>query len=625
MSAMMNRIAHIDGLRAVAVLVVLAYHLKLPGFEGGFVGVDVFFVISGYVITRLIQRDVDAGHFSLRAFYAGRARRLFPALLVTVLLTGLGVFVLMAPVHASEAGWSAIAALFAWSNLYFWGLTGYFDTDALTKPLLHTWTLSVEWQFYAVWPVALLLALRSRAAPLWLGAIAALSLLANLAFQHQPTTIFYWMPFRVFEFATGALVLWLRPVRSELVATLLAVVAPAVLGFVVATYSGSMLFPSYNALPPVAAAALAIWAGGDSRFGRALLANPLAAYVGRISYSTYLVHWPLIVFFAYYTYRPPTTAEALLIGVMSLGLGAVLYHAVELPFWKGRVASLAIPVSAIAALTISALAYTATIDGWELRLSPEAAATASLSQDELRRLWGRSDCREPCEYGNLDARRTVLVMGDSHADHFARALLDRIGTETHFYHLHGGSCFFGADLVRRSADPANDGCVVANARKREWLPKVDVVVQAQRWHGYMDALDRDGLPVVFEDVEALFQAELDDLAKLYDGYAGKVIIVNATPSARLSCMARPTIVPMNCGAPDLETSRLFASMARQFIAERPNFAFVDPADYLCVGEDCMIVDDLARLLYVDDSGHLSNMGARRVVPFLANEIRRPLP
>lgn len=615
----MTRIAHIDGLRALAVMAVLLFHAGLPFVPGGFVGVDVFFVISGFVITRMIWRDISSGSFSLIAFYLSRTRRLYPALLVTISLTIVGAAVFFTPAHFSEFGWSALWAILPGSNVFFWSLAGYFDTAALTKPLLHTWTLSVEWQFYAVWPAFLILLGRTRRlAPYMIAAAGLASFAAVILWPGDPSTIFYWMPFRIFEFAAGALLCWVPSPKNKATSTALTLSGLGAIGWSVANLSGDVVFPSFNALPPVLGAAAVVWSAGNCRLGSLLLANQLMSYLGRISYSVYLIHWPIIVILSYYLFRPFTPAEAWMISAISIGAGALLHHLVEMPMWKGGFSQLTNPISLAVALSLLAVSGSAASDGWLWRLSPEAQQAAQLTSDQLKRLWGKSNCRQPCEYGKLTAIKKVLVMGDSHVDHFARALNDRIGKRTHFFHLHGGSCFFGADLSKIS--DTFGGCEEANNRKREWIAGVDVVVHAQRWSGYMNSLSKNGQKAEFSNVRDLFAAELADIKKLYDGFDGVVILVNSTPSARMSCLTLPQIIKQTCRVTDMQDNKLFASMALEFVKENPKFRFVNPADHVCEGDTCQVMDENNRLQYVDDSGHLSYFGARRVVPYIARLI-----
>lgn len=615
----MKRIAHVDGLRAIAVIAVLFFHVGLAPFGGGFVGVDVFFVISGYVITRMIVRDLDGGAFDIRLFYVSRAQRLLPALLVTLSLSLLGSAVLLTPQHLMEAGWSFVWAIAGLSNIFFWSIAGYFDTASFTKPALHTWTLSVEWQFYAVWPMFLFLVWRAKhRTPVWIAFVGLASLAANIVAGDRPSLIFYWMPFRVFEFAIGALLVWApRPIPRWYVNPLTAI-GLLLIVFPVYGYRADILFPSVNALPPVLGAALVVWAGGSASLGRIILANPVIAYLGRISYSVYLVHWPIIVFTSYHLNRPLSPLEGLVIAASSVAIGATLYHAVELPFWKGGAKAYTAHLTGIVATLLIATSLSSVSAGWLWRLTPEAQAAGKMDKGQLLKLWGRSNCRKPCQYGNEGANKTVLVMGDSHADHFARALLDRIGETTRFLHLHGGSCFFGADL--ENATDKFNSCDEANAKKREWIAEADVVVHAQRWSGYMELLSRRGERITFSRTEDLFEEEFADLEKLYQDFPGTVILVNATPSARMSCLSLPQIMRIDCRVPHMEDNALFAEMARRFVEGHPKFRFINPADYLCEGNACQIMDEHQRLLYVDDSGHLSYYGARRVVPFIAREI-----
>jgi len=188
----------IDGLRAVAVVAVLLFHLTFPKFAGGFVGVGVFFVISGYLITGIIKSDVDRKRFSFLRFYARRGRRLLPAMFAVVALSSVAAFLMLSPEHLKSFATSAIAAVFAVSNILFWHEADYFDLSARLKPLLHTWTLGVEWQFYIFWPAFILAicSIRSRwFAPLMIVTCGAASLAANLLMQVEPATLFYQMPF----------------------------------------------------------------------------------------------------------------------------------------------------------------------------------------------------------------------------------------------------------------------------------------------------------------------------------------------------------------------------------------------------------------------------------------------
>lgn len=621
----MSRLGHVDGLRAVAVLSVLFFHMDFEAFSGGYVGVDVFFVISGFVITRMIVRDRAAGRFDLLRFYAGRLRRLLPALMVTVAACFLGAFLVFTPDDMKAFAGSAAAAMLTCSNILFWSQAGYFDAASHSKPLLHTWTLSLEWQFYYVWPAVVVTAMAAgrNAAVAVVALLGLVSFAAMTAFHHNSSLVFYWMPFRIYEFAIGALLVWAPTASSRLLRESLFAAGFVLIVVAVFVLDRQGVSAAYNSAVAALGAGLAIYAGGIALSGR-VVDNAAASWVGRISYSTYLVHWPLIVFWTYVAARDATVPEALVIAALSLALGALLYYGVELPFWKGRAAGLPVSAMMTAAIVLLVPAYAATPDGFAWRIAPELARFDKAYRDSV---WGRSGCITPCSYGNTaGADKIVLVMGDSHVDHYARTMAAMAGQDTHFLHVHGGSCYFGSRLRAVPNNPATDGCAAMNAQAAKWLskPNLDVVIRAQRWIGYASRLvDENGKPLSLNTPEELYRAELADVEELYADFKGKVILLNYVPSGRLTCLQIPQYLHLGCPPTDLANSRTFARMARE-LADRSGgkFVFIDPADYMCSGNRCDVLDEQGRILYADDSGHVTIFGAERIVPAIVAEIRR---
>lgn len=295
----------IDGLRAVAVLSVVSYHLGISSFRNGFMGVDVFYVISGYLITSLISKDLAAGRFSIVTFYERRTRRIFPALFTVLFFCILAASILFYPEELTRFGKSLLATTFFVSNLYFWHSArpaGYFDTSVAPQPLLHTWSLAVEEQFYLLFPVTLYFLFRwaRKRINKYLFIFCALSFVLNLwATQHRPVAAFYWLMPRAWELLLGAL-LAMKAVPLIQSRTIREILALLGIGMVVTSVwlpLGGLAFPGYIALLPCIGTALVIYAGetGPSFVARFLSLKPVV-FIGVISYSLYLWHWPVIVF-----------------------------------------------------------------------------------------------------------------------------------------------------------------------------------------------------------------------------------------------------------------------------------------------------------------------------------------
>jgi peptidoglycan/LPS O-acetylase OafA/YrhL len=339
-----NYRADVDGLRALAVLLVMAFHLH-PGLpHGGFVGVDIFFVISGYLITQILHKEITAGSFSILNFYERRIRRIFPALLAVLVACSIAASITMMPGELIAFGKSLLAATLSYSNLLFWSQTGYFDGPAAAKPLLHTWSLAVEEQFYIVFPL-LLYFIHRRAAHLlrWIIlalALGSLAISSMLAYSHS-TAAFY-MPYaRAWELLTGAILsLGMVPaIRGRLARELAALLGLGLIAVAALHYSSETPFPGLAALLPCIGTALIIAAGtaGKTLVGRALSVRPVV-FIGLISYSVYLWHWPLIVFVR--LAAPDLSADGypylLAMTSVSLIAGALSWRFVELPARRGR-------------------------------------------------------------------------------------------------------------------------------------------------------------------------------------------------------------------------------------------------------------------------------------------------
>ena len=429
----MKHRADIDGLRAIAVLPITFFHAGIPGFAGGFVGVDIFFVISGFLITGILVRDLEAGCFSYADFYERRLRRIFPALIVMLAASLLAAYFLILPSELRSFGRSVIGAIVFVANIVFYREAGYFDDSAEEKPLLHTWSLGVEEQFYIVFPIILFTLMRylprhRGAATMGLTAVS-LGLCVALT-PRNPDAAFYLIPTRAWELLAGSLLalgcsprLAQGPAREGLALGGLALILGSIFLF-----GSEMAFPGYVAIAPVLGSALVIGYAQGTPVECVLSIKPFV-FVGSISYSLYLWHWPIIVFGNKASTGEAGIEIAIVFVVVSLIAGYLSYRFVETPFRnRGRftrksifIGSLAI-AGALLALTSVGLA----VDLGQRQFSRQmimfdsAREDVSPHRDRCHPSSGLAAPEDACVLG--DAQANTAVWGDSHGVELAYSL-----------------------------------------------------------------------------------------------------------------------------------------------------------------------------------------------------------
>ncbi len=366
----------VDGMRAVAVLAVVLYHAGLPGMPGGFTGVDVFFVISGYLITGILVKDHARGRFSLWTFYERRIRRIFPALFAVLIFTVLAGMALLLPPDLERLGASVLATTGFVSNIWFWSETGYFASSAESQPLLHTWSLAVEEQFYIVFPLILIGALSLNARRIGGGAgaagaagaaggepqpnmglavgfIAGLTLIsfsiAQWTVMQDRDLAFYWPHTRAWELLAGALVAMnaFPVIQSARVREAVSALGLLLIIGSVTLLDSSVPFPGWSALPSVLGATLIIYAGhGQARRDDGMsteptmverfLSLPFMIWIGLISYSLYLWHWPIFVLAAETKFIDLGIADGIVLIAVSIVMAHLSWAYIEQPFRKGQ-------------------------------------------------------------------------------------------------------------------------------------------------------------------------------------------------------------------------------------------------------------------------------------------------
>ncbi len=666
---------HVDGLRTLAVALVILCHLNIAQFSGGYVGVDVFFVISGYLISKLIVRELQGSNdFCFVHFYLRRARRILPALLFTCVWTLLVASLLFSPHHLDEAGASALHAVASLSNVYFWLTSDYFALSSETQPFLHTWSLAVEEQFYLFWPLFLLMAwrvgsLKAVAFCIALAFISSLFLsiaftdISSLNLERFPVWLrdlfldgnsltYYLTPFRVFEFAAGAAIIALeKKPLSRLLSNLAAMLGAVMVIYAALQFDARTPFPHYNALIPVLGTVLLIVYAPRS-FLYPLLSNRIATGLGKLSYSLYLVHWPVIVFYGYlYGNHIAGLNMAYLLAII-LVLSYCTYRLVETPFRhpKGKNDGFLFGLSASAMLLMLLSANIWATSGWFWRLDAgvREKSQAFQSREEIDRLYaGSSNCPYLYEKGygpicqtNPNARKHVWLMGDSHARHLAYGLA-QLFPEVNFK-FYKNNCRFDTLDLCYDINPS-----IINIHRQhkanivERLKKDDSpIIIAQTWIQprtiYLPA--NGGEPIVLTNTvsHARFVREnLDKLVKelKVSNPGRRIIVFGDVPRPRLPASASPIdclLYPLDfmrqgCASTTIgpeDQRRQFNEQLASFYSRSnlEDILFVNPFDVLCQGYECRNVLDESLPVYTDNS-HLSSWGSQFLMRGLYSKLR----
>jgi peptidoglycan/LPS O-acetylase OafA/YrhL len=491
----------INGLRAIAVAVVVLFHFGVRGIGGGFVGVDIFFVISGFLMTGIIIGRHTAGRFSVRQFYMDRVRRIVPALTVLCLfLVALG-YIILPPDEYRLLGKHVAGSIAFVSNIFYWTETGYFDPESRTKWLLHTWSLSVEAQFYLLYPLFLVLVLKLRARSaqrlLVVGATAASFILCIISALKWPTAAFYLLPMRAWELLAGGLV-YLFPLKAgPPIRASIAIGGLLLLAFSALWLSRDDVWPGWLALLPVLGAAAVIAA---ECVDLVVLNNPVFQFLGRISYSIYLWHWPLVVAANYYG-KPGVMMETTAV-LVSILLGWASYRYVEQPtrlitVWRQfRIDKSFRGIAATSASVFLMAVAVYASHGAPFRLDKRAKALlASLEMPTIANGWclysvdtmknlaiGENGLH--CWLGSRSAVTRGLLFGDSYAAQYD-PFWNAIGAANHIKINSIATNWCHPSLGREfTSDPASRAfaqCLINRDFVRKKIASYDFVIMAGQW------------------------------------------------------------------------------------------------------------------------------------------------
>ncbi|MBN8807525.1 MAG: acyltransferase [Sphingomonas sp.] len=649
----------IDGLRTIAVLPVVLFHAGLAGFGGGYVGVDVFFVISGFLITGILLRDIDRDSYSIANFYRRRIRRIFPALVAVVLTCLVLGWLVLTPEEYEKLGLSAVAVAAFVSNFYFWKSADYFDNAQAIRPLLHTWSLAVEEQFYIFFPP--LFALLAKKRRTWVVpvlatiAVASLAIAAVLVYR-KPSAAFYLPVTRTWELMLGSLLAIAPPtIGGRRTRSLAGMVGLLLILVPVFLFTSHTVFPGVSALPPVLGAALIIWSGAAEHVPTVarLLGTAPMTFIGRISYSLYLWHVPVFAFAVYLTGAEMGLGLAAGMIALSFVLAWASYRWIEMPFRIARAERRWSPVTAGLigmAVVLAVSGVVATTHGLPSRLGPRGAMLVDAARDKDR---VHRECLsvgdtivEPanaCRLGTPGVTPTALLWGDSHAMVTATAL------EAAAQARHGAFLFaatadcpvgigFAIDTGTEKAlteTPSYRFCARYNAemlRIALATPSIRDVVLSSRWTNWrigepanpaeskVDIRLRDdtGVATSVAGNATIFERGFRKLVDTLVAAGKRVTIVGPLPEPAFNVPQRLFVEqfgmagsasPIKLADYRRRHQNILAIFAR---IRRPGVTFVWPTDTLCQRDLCPI-ESRGRPMFFDHN-HLSVDAAKLTAP-----------
>lgn len=639
----------IDGLRAVAVLLVVVAHAGFSSVAGGFIGVDVFFVISGFLISSIIVNQSQNGTFTFKTFYLRRIKRLVPAFLVVSLATSLVAFRLLIPEDFMRFTKMMGLAFLSFGNFYIANTTGgYFDTDTEEVPFIHTWSLSVEEQFYLIWPITLLLLLKAFNKRTWIP-ILVLSVgglwLSQWAISHDPIKSYFLMPSRAFELLMGASLavgIPRLPLLNFRVASLLSAMGLGLIFYAAITLNSNSAFPGFNAFWPCLGTVLLIYGGTQTHFVTKLLSNKPIVFIGLISYSLYLWHWPIFAFLRYVS--DDFGLMLSLSGIaLSLLLSVLTWKFIETPFrshisWSPRKTAAILYVAPLV-LMISFYQFAEHTEGYPERFGDNRDAVMAMStgmvdtRPKCVQKKSRAINKKHCRLGDqTKAPNDFLLFGDSHANSLS-AFFDVLGQNSGVSGVDHAflACWplVGITPIRMvSGQPfLDEECLQNNNEIFSQIAKspYQYVVLAGYWtmpqikNDYIFYADANSEPVTDSAVaQRMLELAMQKTIELIISTGATPIIVKDTPTIPRSLLrcSRKNFLGLqdrDCSFPteDVAEQQAWAEEILDKIAKQyASVIFIDPKDAMCETSSCVTTINNMPLYHDDD--HLTALGSEEL-------------
>ena len=649
-----SRIKEIDGLRALALVSVLLFHLKVQHFfSGGFLGVDIFFVISGYVVTLSLLRQKQNGTFSIRTFLLKRIIRLIPSLLCVLLLSNIFVTFLFTKANRKEASRLSFSALFSFSNIHLWLQSNYFDTRAQLKPFLHTWSLGVEWQFYITWSILVKYMYDSKLlrrhcfAIMYFLSVSSL-LAAEFTRSRFPSATFYLPMFRYFEFTYGAILAWKKTEKEHVSFTsnstdgnnsnlnnVVSLFSFATLIVLVLLFRETMPFPGLTAIPICIATGEVIQKSSETLVG-SLLLTPLMQWLGKISYSVYLTHWPIQVFIDYYFFSRPTIIDKVYGVFVSILLGHALFHLVERPFALSKVSKSTRSFKLLGIFTCVLFLQIYIMQKRDLRLQNNSQfrseAVLNIINNTRVLSWARGEemrpqCRSKGTKDNLKnfkicnppSEKELVLIGDSHALDLWYAMNKTFYPNT-VISIAGTGCSLFMNHHNRT------GCAKLHYGYPNLLEKrrnrIRACILISRWVNLRE-----------KDLENSFLAKSINFCK--DNTNAKIFILGPRPEF----LPHPNEVFQRFISNDIDE---LERRAQQFVSydkkseavlrnysKKKNVNFINVAEFMCDNRtkdsnpefmNCPLLSEDRESLIMVDNSHYNRIGAQKVVDKIEKRI-----